>query len=80
LVDASAGKIGTPIDRVLLFCYQYDPSLATYSASILKVIRLAGMLTVLCIVGGILIFRRRDAAQAATQARSPRTLNERGAH
>jgi protein SCO1/2 len=80
LVDASAGKIGTPIDRVLLFCYQYDPSLATYSASILKVIRLAGILTVLCIVGSILIFRRRDAAQAATQARSPRTLNERGAH
>lgn len=80
LVDASAGKIGTPIDRVLLFCYQYDPSLATYSASILKVIRLAGMLTVLCIVGGILIFRKRDAAQAATQARSRRTLNERGAH
>jgi protein SCO1 len=80
LVDASAGKIGTPIDRVLLFCYQYDPSLATYSASILKIIRLGGILTVLCIVGGILIFRRRDAAQAATQARSPRTLNERGAH
>jgi protein SCO1/2 len=80
LVDASAGKIGTPIDRVLLFCYQYDPSLATYSASILKVIRLGGILTVLCIVGGILMFRRRDAAQAATQARSPRTLKERGAH
>ena len=31
LVDASAGKIGTPIDHVLLFCYQYDPSSATYS-------------------------------------------------
>jgi protein SCO1/2 len=80
LVDASARKIGTPIDRVLLFCYQYDPSLATYSASILKVIRLGGILTVICIVGGILMFRRRDAAQAATQARSPRTLKERGAH
>jgi protein SCO1 len=80
LVDASAGKIGTPIDRVLLFCYQYDPSLATYSASILKIIRLGGILTVLCIVGGILIFRRRDAALAATLARSPRTLKERGAH
>ena len=29
LVDASAGKIGTPIDHVLLFCYQYDPTAAT---------------------------------------------------
>jgi protein SCO1/2 len=81
LVDASAGKIGTPIDHVLLFCYQYDPTSATYSASILKIIRLGGILTVLCIIVGILIFRRRDATQAATQhAAQPRTLNERGAH
>lgn len=81
LVDASAGKIGTPIDHVLLFCYQYDPSSATYSASILKIIRLGGILTVLCIVGGILIFRRRDAAQASIKhARPAVTLKERGAH
>jgi protein SCO1/2 len=81
LVDASAGKIGTPIDHVLLFCYQYDPSAATYSASILKIIRLGGILTILCIVGGILIFRRRDAAQARIGRTPPhRTLNERGAH
>ena len=80
LVDASAGKIGTPIDHVLLFCYQYDPSSATYSASILKIIRLGGILTVLGIVGGILIFRRRDAAQAGMKpARPAGTLNERGA-
>jgi protein SCO1 len=81
LVDASAGKIGTPIDHVLLFCYQYDPSSATYSASILKIIRLGGILTVLCIVGAILIFRRRDATQAGLKRSQPhRTLNERGAN
>jgi protein SCO1 len=62
LVDASAGKIGTPIDRVLLFCYQYDPTSATYSAAILKIVRLAGVLTVLGIVAAILVFRRRDLA------------------
>jgi protein SCO1 len=60
LVDASAGKIGTPIDHVLLFCYHYDPSSATYSASILRIIRLGGILTILSIVGGILISRRRE--------------------
>lgn len=61
LVDASAGKIGSPIDHVLLFCYHYDPSTATYSASILKIIRLGGILTILCLVGGIWISRRREA-------------------
>jgi protein SCO1/2 len=60
LVDASAGKIGSPIDRVLLFCYHYDPSTATYSASILKIMRFCAALTVLAIVAAILIFRRRD--------------------
>jgi protein SCO1 len=62
LVDASAGKIGTPIDHVLLYCFHYDPSEARYSASILKIMRLGGVLTVLCLVTGILIFRRRDVA------------------
>jgi protein SCO1/2 len=65
LVDASAGKIGTPIDHVLLFCYHYDPAAATYSASILKIIRLGGVLTILCLVGGILISRRRETILAA---------------
>lgn len=64
LVDASAGKIGSPIDHVLLFCYHYDPSSATYSASILRIIRLGGILTVLSIVGGIWIFRRREVRAA----------------
>lgn len=64
LVDASAGKIGTPIDRALLFCYEYDPSTARYSASILKIMRVFAIFTVLTLVLGILLFRRRDAAIA----------------
>jgi len=60
LVDASAGKIGSPIDHVLLFCYHYDPSSATYSASILKIMRFGAVLTIVTLVGAILIFRRRD--------------------
>jgi protein SCO1/2 len=67
LVDASAGKIGTPIDRALLFCYQYDPTSARYSASILKIIRLGGVLTILALLAGMLIFRRRDIAAARTK-------------
>jgi len=79
LVDASAGKIGTPIDHVLLFCYHYDPAAAVYSASILKIIRLAGVLTILCLVGGILISRRRESL-AAARNQPPAGGLERGAH
>lgn len=81
LVDASAGKIGAPIDHVLLFCYRYDPAAATYSVSILKIIRLGAVLTILCMVGGILIFERRGSLLAAVRARrSDRGWPERGAH
>jgi len=81
LVDASAGKIGTPMDHVLLFCYHYDPTAATYSASILRIIRLAGVLTILCLVGGILISRRRETLAAARNLSRPLAGGqERGAH
>ncbi len=81
LVDASAGKIGTPMDHVLLFCYHYDPTAATYSASILKIIRLAGVLTILCLVGGILISRRRETLAAARNLSRPLAGGqERGVH
>jgi protein SCO1/2 len=81
LVDASAGRIGTPIDHVLLFCYHYDPTSARYSASILKIIRLGGVLTILCIVGGILLSRRRETLAAARNLRQPLSPGlERGAH
>jgi protein SCO1/2 len=62
LVDASAGKIGSPIDHLLMYCFQYDPSTARYSATILRIVRLGGLLTIFTIVAGILIFRRRDHA------------------
>src|ERR1700722_12962945 len=71
LVDASAGKIGTSIDHVLLYCYHYDPRAATYSASILKIVRVGGILTILSIVGGILISRRRETLAAARNLRQP---------
>jgi protein SCO1 len=65
LVDASAGKIGSPIDQLLLYCFEYDPSTARYSTTILRILRLSGVATILALVVGILIFRRRDAEQGA---------------
>jgi protein SCO1/2 len=80
LVDASAGKIGTPIDHLLLFCFQYNPETARYSATILKVIRLGGVLTIFSIVAGILIFRRKDVRAASATSRPPQGGPEQGAH
>jgi protein SCO1 len=64
LVDASEGKIGTPADHLLLFCYEYDPASARYSATILGVIRVCGAATVLGFVVAVVIFRWREARAA----------------
>lgn len=81
LVDASAGKIGTPIDHLLLYCFQYNPETARYSATVLKIVRLGGILTIFSIVAGILIFRRRDVRAASASSRPlPQGGPEQGAH
>jgi protein SCO1/2 len=60
LVDASSGKIGTPVDHLLLFCYQYDPTKGRYSATILGIIRMGAVVTLFCMALGFVIFRRRE--------------------
>ena len=54
LVEASEGKIGTPTDRALLYCYQYDPATGKYGLIVMNVVRAAGVLTVLVL--GIFMF------------------------
>src|SRR5271163_585571 len=58
LVEASEGKIGSPVDQVLLFCYHYDPATGKYGLLISHVIKAAGALTVLILgVGMLILFR-----------------------
>ncbi len=60
LVEASANKIGSPADQVLLFCYHYDPTTGKYGMVITQVIRVLGTATVLLLGGFVFIMIRRD--------------------
>jgi protein SCO1/2 len=60
LVEASANKIGTLTDQVLLFCFHYDPAHGRYGFIIMNVIRLCGILFVLTLGIFILLMVRRD--------------------
>lgn len=63
LVDSAEGKIGSPVDRFLLYCYHYDPLSGKYNLLILRVLRLAGAATVAVlglVVGGWLWRERRS--------------------
>jgi protein SCO1/2 len=56
-VEASEGKIGSPVDSILLFCYHYDPAVGRF-APVMAVLRVAGVLTVFGLVALILYLRR----------------------
>ena len=60
LVEASRNKIGNVVDAVMLYCFHYDPASGRYSAQILNVVRLAGLLTVFCMGGFLLVAFRRE--------------------
>lgn len=62
LVEASNNKIGNPVDRLLLYCYHYDPSAGKYGAVAMNMLRLGGIITVLGVVAMLLLLRRKRAA------------------
>ncbi|MGD2115164.1 MAG: SCO family protein [Acidobacteriota bacterium] len=45
LVEAADETIGNAVDEVLLYCFRYDPETGRYSAAILNIVRLGGVLT-----------------------------------
>jgi protein SCO1/2 len=60
LVEASANRLGTVGDQVLLLCYHYDPATGKYGAGTLEAVRIGGVLTVIAIVGFIVISLRQE--------------------
>jgi protein SCO1 len=61
MVQASQNRIGSVVDQVLLYCYHYDPSAGKYSVVILRVLRLAGIATVVLLGGFIFAMVRLDS-------------------
>lgn len=59
LVEASAGRVGSPVDKLVLYCYHYDPTTGRYGPVIMNILRLAGVLTVFAVVALVLVLRRR---------------------
>ncbi|MGC1686748.1 MAG: SCO family protein [Candidatus Acidiferrales bacterium] len=60
LEEASAGKIGSPVDQILLYCYHYDPATGKYGILISRVLQIAGLVTMLALALLIAILLRRE--------------------
>ena len=60
LVDASHGKLGSLIDRLVLLCCGYDPGTGRYSVLIGRVMQMLGVAFVLLMLAGLYRFRRGE--------------------
>ncbi len=61
LVEASANRIGSPVDNILTYCYHYDPKTNKHSLIIARVVQLGGLLTVATLGGFMLVMFRKDS-------------------
>jgi protein SCO1/2 len=71
LVEASENRIGNVMDELLLYCYHYDPEKGKYSATVMRVLRLMGVATMLCLGALVFVLIRRnpDNFHGAAQVR-----------
>ena len=77
LVEASGGKVGTSLDKVILSCYRYDPVTRRYGPFVYGFMRIGAGLVFLVLAGLMTVLwrkefamRKRRVAVAATSGRT----------
>ena len=65
LVESSENQIGSAVDELLLYCFQYDPEAGQYGPMVMNIMRLGGVLTAGLIVAFIVVMRWRESRHAA---------------
>jgi protein SCO1/2 len=79
LVEASRGKIGTPVDQLLLYCYHYDPAAGRYGAVVMNMVRIAGGAFVLVLLTFFFVMWRREKHRLSRNPHpQPLSRGERG--
>ena len=59
-LEASEGKIGSTLDKIILYCYHYDPYKNTYTIFATNIMRLGGIFTILFICIMLVSYWKND--------------------
>lgn len=70
LMEASEGAIGSTFDRILLYCYHYDPDAGGYTVLAANVMKLGGAVTLFLLAGLLGFFWIREIRRRATRPES----------
>jgi protein SCO1 len=65
LIEAADERLGSTVDQVLLLCFHYDPTTGRYGLAIMRLMRVAGLLTVVGLGGFIALMIRRERRRPA---------------
>jgi len=60
LVETSAGRVGSPVDKLILSCYHYDPGTGRYAPFALGIMRLGGVVSTALVGALLLVLWRRE--------------------
>ena len=71
LVESAENRIGTTTDVLSLYCYQYDPATGKYGAAIMRIMRIAGVVTLLGIIAMVVLLKNRNASVVTPKTASP---------
>lgn len=63
LVEASEGRVGSIMDRAIMYCFQFDPSSNAYVLHAWNVMKIGSILGALALGGVLLVFWRRENKQ-----------------
>jgi protein SCO1 len=76
LIEASQGKIGSSLDRLILFCFHYDASEGRYAPAAMNIMRLLGGAFALALLALLLFLwrgeRKKKAGALETNHLAPR--------
>jgi len=64
IYEAAQGRILSPVDHFLLYCYHYDPALGRYGKTVMGMLRVGGALTIVGLGALVLTLRRREMGAA----------------
>ncbi|HKY34498.1 MAG TPA: SCO family protein [Polyangiaceae bacterium] len=60
VVEASEGRVGSSLDRLILYCFHYDSTEGRYAPIAARIMQIGGAVTVVLLAGFLTILIRRD--------------------
>lgn len=77
LVEAAGGRIGSPLDQIIMFCFHYDETKGRYAPTARRIMSLGAGVTIFALVIGLVPYWMVRSAQADLAARNEAAaLNE----